>query len=104
LIEDLRFLGNSEEYTRILQGNYILPEDLDLISKEFIKELKKLPGLIDQPKVVISIKLFCDRWRKISEKTLAGISRIYFSHMKVCIQSNAITDFEATISYIPFAT
>ena len=58
LIRDLKFLGNSIVYSNILQGSYALPQELDEITKEFIKELKRPSEILNTPKANISTKMF----------------------------------------------
>ena len=43
LIRDLRFLGNLEVYQQILEGKYNPLQELNIHTKELIKDLKK-PG------------------------------------------------------------
>ena len=38
------------------------------------------------------------------ERTLVGLSGIHFGYMKACTISTPLTDFEAIIRYIPYAT
>ena len=46
-MKDLGFLGNLAECISILNSSYTPPQELDPISKEFIKELKKPTNIVD---------------------------------------------------------
>ena len=58
LIEDLGFLGNTEKYKDILRGEYKLPNNLDLCTVAYIKELKKPDLITNTPKAIILTEIF----------------------------------------------
>ena len=86
-----------------MRGEYSCPDDLDEVLKEFIKELKKATNLINSPKALIPINTFQEGWKQMWEKTTAEVSDIYFGYMKAYTQSGILSDFEATMSHIPFS-
>ena len=58
LMQDLGFLGNTQACEQILKGEYELLQDIDLITKEFIKDLKRILALEDTPKAIITTEMF----------------------------------------------
>ena len=104
LIEDLKFLGDTEKCKDILRGEYKLPKDLDLYTVAYIKELKKLDLITNTPKAIILAEIFKQGQRQMKEHTSARILGIYFGYLKVCALEDELVDFEATICYIPYAT
>ena len=80
---DLGFLENSQAYNKILEGEYIPPQDTDNYAKDLLYELKK-PLISNSPKALITTEDFIQGWNKAKEYTLSGISRIHFGYLKVC--------------------
>ena len=56
------------------------------------------------PSKIITTEKFRSGWNKMREKTASGISELHFGHMKACAQSPFVSDFEATMSHIPYYT
>ena len=88
----------------ILNRTYEPPEEVDQYTSNLLKALAKLDNLIDTPHPIISIATFQQGWSKIKERTSAGISGIHFRHLKACVRSQTLSDFEATILYILYIT
>lgn len=103
LLADLGFDGDTDMGRQILAGTYTPPLDLDQYSKEYLKELAA-PLLRDTPPAIISTQTFREGWTKISEFISSGLSGIHYGHMKACTKSQLLSDFEATICHIPYAT
>ena len=55
-------------------------------------------------KVMISTSIFQEGQKKMREKTSVEVSGVYFGHMKAYVQSLNLSNFEATMSHIPFIT
>ena len=55
-------------------------------------------------KACITTEIFQQGQKRMRERTVAEILDINFSYMKVCAIDHNLSDFEATICYIPFTT
>ena len=104
LVKDLGFIGDTKQCEAILNGIYSILHEVDSYTAEYIKALAKLSSIINAPKLVISIVTFIEGWKKIKERTSAGLSGIYFGFLKAYAMSEELVDFEATVCYIPYAT
>ena len=71
----------------------------------FIKELQGGPT-IHHPalQAFMETASYQQGWKKMKERTSAGISGVTFGHMKACAEDLELSNFEATISHIPYAT
>ena len=58
----------------------------------------------NSPKVIITADRFRSGWYKMKEATSVEISDTYFRYIKVCTHSIPLSNFEATIEHIPYAT
>ncbi len=108
MIEPLRSLLNFDAETQtgkeILEGKFITPEDTPLYTQEFFDQMKKPEGNLDFKETYILQDDFREGWKKMKEKTSAGISGMHFGHMKACATNELLTEFESSMSNIPFAT
>ena len=104
LADELGFDGTSEVCQQILDGVYIPPPDTDEYTKAYIKELKRPNNLQDTPTATVPTHTFRDGWKKINEHISSGITGIHYGHMKACAKDDYLSDFEATICHIPYAT
>ena len=104
LVLELGFFGEAEACRNILQDTFEISYNIDQFSIEYIKTLTK-PIIIRNPsKAIIITEGFRVGQKKIKEATLAGISGIYFEHIKECIHSIPLSNFKATIGHIPYTT
>ena len=58
LLQELRYLSNTEAYEQILEGWYIPPEETDSYAKEFLTTLACSSTLVQNPKVIITTAKF----------------------------------------------
>ena len=100
----LGLLGDTEICDRILDGTFVPPPSTDVYTTEFIKELKQHPNSSTGIALNVSPDDFSNGWKKMNEFTSSGISGMHFGHMKACASSPFLTEFESSISQIPFAT
>ena len=87
-----------------MNGSYNPPPSLDKYTKAYITTLVKPTSLQNTLQEIISTEAFRSGWKKMRETILAGISKIHFSHMKACAQSESLSNFKAIICYIPYST
>jgi hypothetical protein len=52
----------------------------------------------------MTTKEFQTGWKRMKEKTSAGISGIHFGHMKSCAQDEFLSNFEASLAQVPYVT
>lgn len=97
-------IGTSQVSDLILAGTYTPPANTDTYTKELLRELQRDNRAVTSYSPDISTGSFRNGWRKMKEPTSAGISGLHFGHMKACTYSNLLSNFEASISNIPFIT
>ena len=102
---ELGYNSNTEAGERILQGNYIAPPGTDQYTRELLKELKKATIKFPAPEAVITKKIFQEGWKVMKEATSAGsITGLHFGHLKACATDSFLSEFESSISHVPYAT
>ena len=77
---------------------------MDQFLIECIKALTKSIMIRNPPKVIITTKGFRAGQKKMKEASLVGILEIHFRYIKVYTHSIPLSNFEATIRYILYAT
>lgn len=105
LKEELGFLGTSEACQQILDGTYRVPQGTDPYTEAYFNELVR--PIIDPataPASTISTTTFKEGWSKMNEFISSGLSGIHFGHMKASAKSDLLSDFEAALCSIPYAT
>ena len=96
-------VGETDFAQSILDGNFEAPPDTDQYVIELFKELKrddKITGTTMEP--IITSDMFVQGWRKMQERTSAGISGLHFGHLKTVTYSKYLTQIESSLSHIPF--
>ena len=82
LLNDLGYLGTTEECEQILRGTYQPPQGTNKYTRELLQHMQRLPLKYPPPKAGITTQMFKEGWKKIKEDTsAASISGINFSHM-----------------------
>ncbi len=106
LFRDLGLDANTTAGRRILDGNYTVPNDAPQYAQEFFDQLQRPPMINENQEwnTTISTKDFQTGWKRIKERTSAGISGIHFGHMKASARDKMLSNFEASIAQIPYAT
>ena len=105
LRNELGFLGNTPAAEAILRGTYTFPQEVSQFSKELLQEFKRIDPLsVPPPESIMSTQDFIEGWKKMREQTSSGKSGLHFGHMKACTFSPTLSNFEATISHIPYTT
>jgi hypothetical protein len=101
----LGYNGKTQGSEAILDGTLVFPEGTSQYTKDFIKELRAEP-VINKPAApaMMETSSYQAGWKKMKEKTSAGISGIHFGHMKACSTDVELSNFEATIGHIPYST
>ena len=54
--------------------------------------------------MVLTTETFRDGWLKMRERISVRLIGIYFGYVKAYTMLSSLSDFEATVGYIPFAT
>ena len=105
LVQDLGYDALTKAGSEILEGTYQCPQNTDQYTQELIQQLKMIPYQYDRPpEAYISQEMYKEGWKKIKERTSAGISGLHFGHMKTVAMDQGLTNFESAISTIPFTT
>lgn len=103
--ELLGFDGKGPAAESILDGTFQCPAGTHQYICDFFQAMKKEPHIphpAAQP--VMSTNDYILGWKKMKERTSAGITGIHFGHMKACATDPELADFEATVSHIPYST
>jgi hypothetical protein len=97
--------GNSVAGEQILDGTYIPPTNTPPYTRDFFAQLQKPPQLFAPPlQATMTTKEFQTGWKRMKESTSAGISGLHFGHMKACAQDEFLSEFEASLSQVPYVT
>ena len=104
LADDIGYDGTSDVCQKILEGTYIPPPDTDEYTTAYLKELQRPSHLQEPPIAAMTTPNFQSGWKKINENISSGLSGIHFGHMKACAMDDFLSDFEATVCHIPYAT
>jgi hypothetical protein len=101
----LGYNGKTQGSRDILNGNLQFPDGTSEYTKDFFRALKTEPNITyPAPSATMSTPEYQQGWKKMKERTSAGISGITFGHMKACSEDRELSDFEATISHLPYST
>jgi hypothetical protein len=101
----LGHIGETEVCKEILRGTYNPPPHTPIYTRELLTQLNKPQAFISPPpSAQVTTSMFQEGWKKMNEYTSSGISGIHFGHMKSCAFNDFISNFESSISHIPFAT
>jgi hypothetical protein len=105
LRSELGKFGNTVAGQQILDGSYTPPANTNQYTREFFKQLQKPPQIFAPPlQATMTTKEFQSGWKRMKEKTSAGISGIHFGHMKTCAQDDFLSNFEASLAQVPYVT
>ena len=101
----LGFNGKTRGAQDILNGTLEYPPGNSDYTIDFIKELQgELTIHHPAPQAIMETASYQQGWKQMKERTSAGISGITFGHMKACAEDLELSNFEATISHIPYTT
>lgn len=101
----LGLTGNTLAGQQILDGTYTPPANTPQYTREFLLQLQKPPQLFAPPlQATMTTKEFQTGWKRMKEKTSAGLSGIHFGHMKACAQNTFLSEFEASLAQVPYIT
>ena len=101
----LGYNGKTQGAQDILNGTLEFPVGTSEYTRNFIHELRREPIIHHPaPPALMETKSFQQGWQQMKERTSAGISGINFGHMKACADDNELSQFEATVSHIPYST
>ena len=105
LKDALGYLGNTRAADEILNGTYTYPTGTGRYSIELLQEFARKEDFSSPPpSSIMSTQDFVQGWKKMKEQTSSGISGLHFGHLKACTFSTMLSNFEATLSHIPFTT
>ena len=101
----LGYDGKTQGAEDILNGNLQYPEGTSEYTKDFIQALQREPTIASEaPPAIMTTSSYQQGWKKMKERTSAGISQIHFGHMKACAEDDELSNFEATVNHIPYST
>jgi hypothetical protein len=104
LAKDFGFDALTTAGQAVLDGHYHAPSTTPQYTRELLQHLEFNATKHKSPQAHISSSMFSDGWRKMKEQTSAGISGIHFGHFKSCAADKFLTEYESSLSHIPFAT
>ena len=98
--------GETSFSARILDGTAILPPGTPVYTKELFQQLQRNPASKTSTfQSHLSSTDFKSGWEKMKESTSsASKSGLHFGHLKACASNSLLTEFESSISHIPFTT
>jgi hypothetical protein len=102
LRSELGSLGNTASCQEILNGTFTAPLHTPAYTREFLNQLLQAPNLTQPPPQATITKSMFRRMKKMSEFTSAGISDLYFGHMKACAMNEFLSNFESSLAHIPY--
>ena len=89
---------------QILEGTYQVPDHSNPYTQQLFDQLKTAEVTHEFEPAQITSKVFADGWKKMNERTSAGISGLHFGHLKSCAKDSFLSSFEASIANIPYTT
>ena len=106
VVDTVGWLGLGPGADHILAGTYEAPHDLDAQAQQFIPYLHTPPSILNAPptSTVITTEEWIQAWQHTKERTASVPSPLSYATFKAGIQSPTISDFEATMANIPWAT
>jgi hypothetical protein len=96
--------GDTDFANTILSGQFNPPPNTPQYTVEFFCQLKRAPINNNYITNHISKDNFQDGWKKMKEYTSAGISGLHFGHMKTCAMNEFTSQFESSLSHLPYLT
>ena len=99
-----QLLGNGSKAfcKEILGKTFEAPEGIDQHTHELLQALQRYPKATNIGITEITRETFQVGWKKIIERTSAGISGIHFGHLKACALDDILSDFEVSFSNTSF--
>ena len=104
LRNELGLDGNTSAGRDILNGNYQPPTNTSKYTKELLLQLKRFQIKQPFPEAKITSSLYQSGWKAMNEHISSGLSGIHFGHMKSCAMDSDLSDFESSLSNIPYTT
>ena len=72
---------------------------------ELFQQLRNPDNIqLDTITTKLTVEQFEAGWKRMKEFTLSGKSGLHFGHLKVCALHTFLSNFESSISHIPFTT
>lgn len=97
--------GDTEFCHSILRGQCTPPPNTPQYTRELFEHLQyALPTAPKAFESYFSKDNFQSGWKKMREHTSAGISGLHFGHLKACAMNDFISQFESSLSHLPFHT
>ena len=101
-------LGVGKAANEILNGTFVVPEEVDEWAARLIPFLARAPVETSwkgfEPERLVSVTSHVEGWRKAKERTASGPSGITFAHFKAGTRDSVVSDFESMMSSIPYET
>ena len=104
LRSELGLLADTPASQAILDGTYVAPEGSHPYAQEFFQQFKRPHIEIPFNTVEVTPEIFTEGWKKMKEKTSAGISGLHFGHLKTCATDPDLAEIEASICNLPYTT
>ena len=96
LAEKLGYLSDTEFAKQLLQGEALIPSDVDDTTTMVIEEIAKVGMTVESfagDKLVITPAKFRRYWRRVQKSTSSAASDIHFGHYRAATSSDKITNF-----------
>jgi hypothetical protein len=101
LLEEIGLLGITREAQDILEGSYTTPENCDPWVAKLIPHLQYAVPPIPFP-MAHSAALHTEGWRKVRERTSAGISGLTIPQMKAHLRDDHNVQVDTILARIPY--
>jgi hypothetical protein len=94
------FAVDTDAAKAILQGNYVVPAETDLFTREFLQTIQASAPL--DPQVRISCEItkedYQHYWRKPRERTSSSISGLPYGYYKAAAQNDQLSEIHALLT------
>jgi hypothetical protein len=98
-------VGDTQSCQEIMEGTFVPPPQTPAYTIELFNQLQYTNNNVSAPpSASIGTSAFQEGWKKMKEATSAGISGLHFGHLKTCAMNQFSSQFEASLSHIPFTS
>jgi hypothetical protein len=94
------FAINTAAAQEILQGNYVVPAEVDDYTMEFLQAIQVSAPLDPQQRLSCEITMedFQQYWKKPKEQTLSSISGLHYGHYKAAATDDTLSEIHALMT------
>jgi hypothetical protein len=106
LVHDFGYLGRGLYAQEVLEGTYQIPEELECITKEFMKHLQQPESITraGEHPTTLPLETYREFWKKARERTSCYCGALSFSTLKATAMDDMMAEFECIMMKIPILT